>query len=404
MHPNIPIISIIIPTRNRVRYALSAINSILAIESGLLQLVIQDNSDSDELEKHIILMNHDKRLVYNRSVNPLSFVDNFSEAVAHATGEYLCIIGDDDGVNPEIIEAAIWAKNNNIDAIKPSLCAQYLWPGVNISSAFTKKFGSTLTIGEFKSKISIVNVKQELEHLLKDGCQNYFDRNLPKIYHGIVKNEYMQNVKTITGKYFGGLTPDIYSVVALSTQIEKLAVIDYPLTIPGAAIGSGSIDSATGKHTGKLEDAPHFKGHENYVWAQEVPKFYSVETIWADSAIAALRETGNSKLLEYLRVDILCAYCYFKYKEYFKYIFDAYYDYNCVEGLNRVYANAKFVVSLITGPGKNFLYKSIKRLVRYFHHDTKSSFQNVESIEAATLKLKTYLIEQGYSFHEVSER
>ena len=46
---NLPLLSIVIATRNRIPYAISTIESILEISDSRLELIIQDNSDSREL-------------------------------------------------------------------------------------------------------------------------------------------------------------------------------------------------------------------------------------------------------------------------------------------------------------------------------------------------------------------
>ena len=48
-----PLLSIVIPTKNRQKYALSIIQTILSIKDYALELVIQDNSDTNELENSI---------------------------------------------------------------------------------------------------------------------------------------------------------------------------------------------------------------------------------------------------------------------------------------------------------------------------------------------------------------
>ena len=73
-----------------------------------------------------------------------------------------------------------------------------------------------------------------------------------------MKKECLEEIRTKTGRYFNGLSPDIYSVVALSLVSKNNVFIDYPFTISGICKTSGSADSATGRHTGKWEDAPHF--------------------------------------------------------------------------------------------------------------------------------------------------
>ncbi|MNT58405.1 Spore coat polysaccharide biosynthesis protein SpsA [compost metagenome] len=59
---DIPLLSIIIPTRNRKEYAASAIRSILSIPSEDFELIVQDNSDNDELLALLASQAHDTRL------------------------------------------------------------------------------------------------------------------------------------------------------------------------------------------------------------------------------------------------------------------------------------------------------------------------------------------------------
>ncbi len=148
------------------------------------------------------------------------------------------------------------------------------------------------------------------------GAQKYQQLDLIKLYHGIVKREKLDEVKQRAGNYFGGLTPDIYGAVALSLICEKVAKIHMPITISGICKTSGSNDSATGKHTGILEDAPHFRGHDSYLWDSKVPKFYSVETIWADTALHALNDFESKKLYDRFNMATLNMYCKKKYKDY----------------------------------------------------------------------------------------
>lgn len=317
------LITIIIPTKNRQEYVLKAVEQILSIDDERIQVVLQDNSINSSLELMLKEYSKDNRLKYNYSSEILSFVDNFDIAVSLADGDYVCIIGDDDGINPQIIDVVEWASKNNIDAIKPELNAVYFWP--NSQAVKGEKDNGYLNIYKITAKAKMCNPYLEVEKLLKQGGQNYLSLDLVKLYHGIVKKECLDSIKTKTGMYFGGLSPDIYMTVALSLTINKVVSIDLPLTISGICSKSGSADSATGRHTGKLEDAPHFRGHEKYEWADLVPRFYSVETIWADSAIAAIYDLNKSEILEEFNVGALAESCLKKYPEYKK-IVEEHYD------------------------------------------------------------------------------
>jgi len=256
---------------------------------------------------------NDKRLVYNYNSKKISFVENFDNAVSRANGYYAIIIGDDDGIDMRIIDLCRWAKEKEIDAIKLALNASYVWPGT-----FTDKTKvGELIIRGIKVKIKSINPKNSVVKMFRAGSFRYQDYKMPQIYHGIIRMEAFNKVKNTTGKYFGGLTPDIYSSVALSFVVKKMVLVNYSFTLPGVCYQSGSADSKLGKHTGELEDSPHFSGHTNYVWDSNIPNFYSVDTIWGDSAIKAVVDMEKSNLINELnmfKMTISLVYYYKNFK------------------------------------------------------------------------------------------
>lgn len=308
MTPCDPILSIVIPTRNRANYALASIKSILSISSSRLELVVQDSSDSNTLKKLIDSNISDSRLRYNYSKPPVNAVANFNKAVNLATGEYICFIGDDDGVNPEIMQAAIWAKANDLDAVRPNLVANYFWPDIQ-AHAGLKEHAGKLFILNFTGEITFPVANIEARKCIHNAGLNYLNTHLPKIYHGIVKKKCLDEVKKLTGEYFKGLSPDIFGALAVSNFVTRMCAIDYPLTISGTSFLSGAGDSAAGKHKGRLEDAPQLRDRSDYQWDKLIPRFYSVQTIWAESAVVALRTTNRRDLLNEFNLPLLYAQC-----------------------------------------------------------------------------------------------
>src|SRR6266487_3404385 len=103
------LLTIAIPTRNRREYAVACIRCVLRTSSQDLEVVVQDNSDSDELGRSLQEQFTDERLRYAYEGGRMSVVENCNRALSRATGEYVTLLGDDDGVNPEIIDAVRWA-------------------------------------------------------------------------------------------------------------------------------------------------------------------------------------------------------------------------------------------------------------------------------------------------------
>lgn len=308
------LISIIIPTRNRQVYLLKCVTEILEINDERIQIVIQDNSDNPGLLEQLPTCEKKDKIKYHYTPGSISFVENFNIAVGASDGIYSCMIGDDDGITEYIGDVTEWAYKNSIEMIKPDILFEYFWPkSINIKG---KQHQGLIRLLESDVRASFFNPFIHLKKLLLNGAQDYTSLDVGKLYHGIVKTQKLREIKNHIGKYFGGLSPDIYMTVALSLTIKNAVKISFPLTIAGVCQTSGSADSSSGRHVGTLNSAPHFKGHEEYCWSKEVPQFYSVETIWADSALAALYDFKATELIKLFSVTNLDAHCKMKYPEY----------------------------------------------------------------------------------------
>lgn len=308
------LLSIVIPTKNRQQYCLAAVSQILSLNLVDTQIVIQDNSDENLLENDLREFIARGSVKYHYREGAISFVDNFSEAVSLCDGEYICMIGDDDGILPNIIKVVKSAKERNLDCIIAGLNAVYIWPSRN-PIVKGGEWGY-LCLSYIKKEEKLVNPQKGLKQLVKSAGQDYQKLDLPRVYHGIAKREKLEEVKNIAGNYFKGLTPDIFIAVALASVSKNVIRINYPITISGICPRSGSSDSATGKHTGELKDAPHFRGHINYEWDKKAPAIYSVESIWAETALHALRVFNNKKLYDEFNVGLLDAICLKKYPQF----------------------------------------------------------------------------------------
>jgi glycosyltransferase involved in cell wall biosynthesis len=293
-------------------YAAETIHTVLSLVSAPdFELVVQDNSDARDLEIHLHEVVADPRLQYQFEPTPLSFVANFERALSLASGKYVCFIGDDDSVNPEIVDATRWADVNGVDALTPSLSATYLWPQLQPLSSCSRRqpANGTLTLWPFSAAVKKVDPEAELRRLVRVGGSGYLQTDIPKLYHGIVRRDVCTAIRERIGYVFGGLSPDIFSAICVAALSQHVISVDYPLTLPGACPVSGSVKSHIGEHVGRLEDAPHLRFRGAYEWARIVPRFYSVETIWADSTVAALTALGRDDLLQDFDTAFLAARC-----------------------------------------------------------------------------------------------
>ena len=264
-------------------YVHSAIRSVLCLNFKDLEVVVEDNSDTNQLEQWIETNVADSRLVYHYCSEPTSQAGNYNRAMLKVRGEYVASIGDDDGVGMEIIDAAQWAKAHDLDALTPSSVVNYSWPDLKIDNLNAVGPGE-LRIQPFSSAVSFPDPQEEAIKCMQDFGQNF--HKLPKAYFGIVRKSCMDRVKDKTGTYFPGVSPDMASAMALACIVKKTCYVDYPLFVPGSSAKSNAGVSGMRKHIGSLRDQSHLPPDCESKWSSIVPKFYSVHTIWAETAVA----------------------------------------------------------------------------------------------------------------------
>ncbi|PPK59395.1 glycosyl transferase family 2 [Malaciobacter marinus] len=310
----IPILSIVIPTHNRASYAISAIESILYFENEPIELIVTDTSENDDLEFFVSSLT-ESRLRYIHIKEALSMTENYNLAMSMATGDYVCLIGDDDTITYDAIITAKWAKKNHIEIVSPLVVANYAWPDFKHRFLGMSHAGNLYIKKEFGS-YSFKDSKKGLDIALTKSILG--TEGLPKVYHSIVDRQLMEKIKNLSGSYFHGVSPDVSGAVGLALVSENYLEIDYPITIPGAAGNSNSGRSAMNKHKGTLEDDSHTKRFKNLNWPKLIPQFTSVETVWAQAAYSTLEAFGKKDLIEKYNFINLYAICNLKHNDHKK--------------------------------------------------------------------------------------
>lgn len=135
-----PLVTIGIPTFNRLGTLRRTIASVLAQEYSNFQVVISDNASTDGTEAACIeYAQQDKRIRYVRQTKNLGPTANFNAVLAGATGEYFMWLADDDWLdhnylavcinhligNPELVlvggVARIHGENQVLEGLRMSL-------------------------------------------------------------------------------------------------------------------------------------------------------------------------------------------------------------------------------------------------------------------------------------------
>jgi Glycosyl transferase family 2 len=382
-----PLISILVATRNRQQYAAALVSDILSWADARLEVIVEDNSDDDGLSELLGAALSSGGLHYRYNNQAVSSIDNFNNTIAQSSGEFVCLVGDDDGVNPAIVEVAAWALKHGIDCVTGNVRQEYIWPVASQQRAVST---GELSHPMYSGHYSYADLSACRRGLAERGGTRYLELPFPRLYHGLVRRSLLERVKEKTGQYLGGLSPDIYSAVALSALSQATLHIDYPLTIPGvcpasttATEGKGAAQSTDVRH------APHFRSREWYQFSDRIPPVYCVDAIWADSALAAMTDMGMKDDIAAQDVDTLCAYIFRTYPS----LRPTTYHWHRKHGDSRGGAHTlwKLFSAYLGRPLQTDLTRVRNKLVKHLHRGQMRTITDINDIAAARKYLEKHL-------------
>lgn len=299
-------LSIFIASKNRQKYLLQTLKSFELISNDF-EVVISDNSDAPLSKQVLDSLRAKINIKYFHVTEPIPSVENFRRHIGQCSGQYITCIGDDDSVHPDIVDILSLFDDFHAPVIVGNLNYTYSWPG---SLRFIGlDFLDKGVLKGNKSSLSvevIQNDNRNLSAIANSGGFNYLSFQLPKLYHGFVQREVLLKIKDCTGQFVGGVSPDIYWSTILTLLTKWHIRVDFPLTLPGTCFESSSIQEGKLKaNSNTFYDAPHLINYPNYKKNDEIPDFYCMETVWAESFLTALKDYGADELSNQFNSKIL---------------------------------------------------------------------------------------------------
>lgn len=122
--------SILLPTRNRLDLLRYAVESVRLQDYSDWEIVISDNASTEDVASFAASY-ADKRIRYYRTERLLPVTENWNAALERSTGDYLIMLGDDDGLMRNCLTAAhkIIGQWHHPDAVYTQ-ALQFAYPGV----------------------------------------------------------------------------------------------------------------------------------------------------------------------------------------------------------------------------------------------------------------------------------
>ena len=297
-----PLLSIIIPTKNRYRTLTNLVNQLLKWPSSEFEIIVHDNSeDNTPILSFLEEVKNDIRLKYiHEGDEVLSVTENSTRALVNSTGEFACFLGDDDGIINQALHVVKWMKASGVDSLNCSH-GSYCWPEYRFKNSGKKKsLAGMLLFRGCSGSIRKQDPLESLNNLLENGALQIND--ITRFYHGIVSRKILEELKNKSGTYFPGPVADMSSAVGLAFFSKNHHVLDFPLIIAGASGSSYAGKSGQKKNDIRIEKQLWLPRETVAEWSKCLPKYLTGQTIWPESAIQALKKTGNSNLIPKLNL------------------------------------------------------------------------------------------------------
>lgn len=219
-----PLISLLIPTRERCETLAYSLQSALAQDSNEFETIVSDNASTDNTPE-VVARVSDPRLRYIRTPRRLSMCDNYEFAVENARGEFVVIIGDDDAVMPGAIRKLSDCIREMPADVYGWGAHEYIWP---INGA-----GPRVRVIAARDKRRQIAAGKAAKASMRMGCWRYGAS--PSVYHSAVARKLLTELRDRTGRTFHSTQPDVFLSFAWPALTNQAIWVGETLTMHGVS-------------------------------------------------------------------------------------------------------------------------------------------------------------------------
>lgn len=223
--------SVLLPTRNRLNLLRLAIETVLRQDYDDWEIVVSDNASQEDIRGFVDSL-ADERIVYVRSETPIPVTDNWNLALSRCSGDYIIMLGDDDGLLPgyfsharQLIEAHQHPEVLYTGALL------YAYPGVlpDAPDGFVRSYEERSIFQGMKAPFMLP--KEEASAFV-DASLDFrvtFDYNMQFF---LVSKQVVERLQT-HGAFYQSPYPDYYAANALLHVSPSVLIVPTPMVTIG---------------------------------------------------------------------------------------------------------------------------------------------------------------------------
>jgi glycosyltransferase involved in cell wall biosynthesis len=234
----IPLISVLVPTRNRASYLSSLISIIEKCPDARIEFLVSDNSDQLGVTPSSV-----GNVTYLRPERVLNMTDHWNYLFNKASGKYVTFVGDDDAFIPSaLVDLCDTLEHTDPDLVWTET-AGYGWPTPGIDGNFFQR------IKLKNERISLENAREQILKLESLDLPIPYNKALVKrkvILH-FLENHPGEN-------FFSSRVPDVNAGVKVLFLSESQFVFNELTFISGASpMSNGLLTRTNQNHPVTLE-------------------------------------------------------------------------------------------------------------------------------------------------------
>jgi glycosyltransferase involved in cell wall biosynthesis len=226
-----PRFSVVIPTRERADTLQHTLRTCLEQDFDDYEVIVCDNCSSPAT-RGVVEASRSQRVRYFRSDRPLAMSASWELAVSRARGEYVTVLGDDDGLMPYALrELDALARRHGSAAIHWHR-GLYTWPTMAVAAdANLLRLPLDRWVAEHDGRARIASAIR---------FETVPD-TLPMIYNAVIRRDLIERHRLEAGPLFPNLYPDVYSGFAFAYLAGKYLSVGIPMNLAGLSGKSNGV-------------------------------------------------------------------------------------------------------------------------------------------------------------------
>lgn len=221
--------SVLLPTRNRLEYLRYAVETVRRQDYDDWEIVISDNDSEDDIAGYVRSL-ADPRILYHRTDSFVPVTDNWNNALDRSSGDYVVMLGDDDGLMPNYFSTMVKAMERfpDPDFVYASALF-YAYPDVipGEPDGFLRRDRNRLFVEDEPFLLD----RERAEAI----ARGYLDFRMPvasNMQFSLISRRKIGEFKQ-KGPFFQSPYPDFYATPALFLTSERILVLPEPMVVIG---------------------------------------------------------------------------------------------------------------------------------------------------------------------------